>query len=169
MVPNHINKASLPPNLYHPLSAIFSNNQIWWIVPYYELHHLHYTNWRLKILHLATTFLRLVAKRRPENFFNFEPCPSNQNSSSDRAPLLFVLEESLCYYHNVLTAYRWSSSAVGDDLACNVWLWVAQRLLIKNTSWSKISRQNNLIGTTQFSRHCFGFQSQGFSLLVGYR
>ena len=28
---------------------IFSNNQIWWIVPYYELHHLHYTNWQLKI------------------------------------------------------------------------------------------------------------------------
>ena len=27
-----------------------------------------------KNLHLATTFLRLVAKRRPEDFFNFEPC-----------------------------------------------------------------------------------------------
>ena len=26
-----------------------------------------------KNLHLATTFLRLVAKRRPEDFFNFEP------------------------------------------------------------------------------------------------
>ena len=27
-----------------------------------------------KNLHLATTFLQLVAKRRPEDFFNFEPC-----------------------------------------------------------------------------------------------
>ena len=26
-----------------------------------------------KNLHVATTFLRLVAKRRPEDFFNFEP------------------------------------------------------------------------------------------------
>ena len=26
---------------------IFSNNQIWWIWPYYELYHLHYTNWWL--------------------------------------------------------------------------------------------------------------------------
>ena len=25
-------------------------------------------------LHLATIFLQLVAKRRPEDFFNFEPC-----------------------------------------------------------------------------------------------
>ena len=38
---------SLPRNLYWLLSMIFSNNQIWWIWPYYELHHLHYTNWRL--------------------------------------------------------------------------------------------------------------------------
>ena len=27
-----------------------------------------------KKLHLATIFLQLVAKRRPEDFFNFEPC-----------------------------------------------------------------------------------------------
>ena len=27
-----------------------------------------------KNLHLATIFLQLVAKRRPEDFFNFEPC-----------------------------------------------------------------------------------------------
>ena len=27
-----------------------------------------------KNLHLATIFLPLVAKRRPEDFFNFEPC-----------------------------------------------------------------------------------------------
>ena len=46
-MPNHINKASLPPNLYRLLSAIFSNNHIWRIVPNYELRHLHCTNWRL--------------------------------------------------------------------------------------------------------------------------
>ena len=46
---NRINKVSLPPNLYQLLSAIFSNNQIWWILPCYEVHHLHYTNWWLKI------------------------------------------------------------------------------------------------------------------------
>ena len=27
-----------------------------------------------KNLHLVTIFLQLVAKRRPEDFFNFEPC-----------------------------------------------------------------------------------------------
>ena len=27
-----------------------------------------------KNLHLATIFLQLAAKRRPEDFFNFEPC-----------------------------------------------------------------------------------------------
>ena len=46
-MPNHINKASLPPNLYRLLSVIFSNNHIWRIVPNYELRHLHCTNWRL--------------------------------------------------------------------------------------------------------------------------
>ena len=30
-----------------------------------------------KNLHLATIILRLVAKRRPEDFFNFEPCNIN--------------------------------------------------------------------------------------------
>ena len=30
-----------------------------------------------KTLHLATIILRLVAKRRPEDFFNFEPCNIN--------------------------------------------------------------------------------------------
>ena len=48
-MPNCINKSSLPPNLYQLLCAIFSNNQIWWIVPYSELRHLHQTNWWLKI------------------------------------------------------------------------------------------------------------------------
>ena len=28
--------------------------------------------------------------------------------------------------------------------------------------------KTTLAGKTRFSRHCFGFQSQGFSLLVGY-
>ena len=28
--------------------------------------------------------------------------------------------------------------------------------------------QLTLAGTTRFSRHCFGFQSRRFSLLVGY-
>ena len=39
---------------------------------------LSFTFYKLatKTLHLATTFLRLVAKRRPEDFFNFEPCSS---------------------------------------------------------------------------------------------
>ena len=36
---------------------------------YHELRHLHYTNWQLKILHLVTVFLQLVAKRRLEEFF----------------------------------------------------------------------------------------------------
>ena len=31
-----------------------------------------------KNLHLVTIFLRLVAKRRPKDFFNFEPCTDNQ-------------------------------------------------------------------------------------------
>ena len=35
-VPNPIDKASLPPNLYRLLSAIFSNNQIWWITLNYR-------------------------------------------------------------------------------------------------------------------------------------
>ena len=26
-----------------------SNSQILWVAPYYELRHLHHTNWRLKI------------------------------------------------------------------------------------------------------------------------
>ena len=37
-------------------------------------HYFDYKNWRLKILHLATIFPQLVAKRRPNDFFNFEPC-----------------------------------------------------------------------------------------------
>ena len=49
MLPNLIDKDSLPPNLYWLLYAIFSNNQIWWIAPCYKLHHLQYTNWQLKI------------------------------------------------------------------------------------------------------------------------
>ena len=48
-MPNRIHRASLPPNLYWLLSVIFSNNQIWQIAPWYELRHLHYTNWQLKI------------------------------------------------------------------------------------------------------------------------
>ena len=37
---------------------------------------LHYTIYKLatKNLHLATIFLQLVTKRRPEEFFNFQPC-----------------------------------------------------------------------------------------------
>ena len=39
-----------------------------------------------KNLHLATTFLRLVAKRRPEDFFNFEPCTTGFSSLSPPSP-----------------------------------------------------------------------------------
>ena len=35
-------------------------------------HYFDYKNWRLKILHLATIFPQLVAKRQPNDFFNFE-------------------------------------------------------------------------------------------------
>ena len=36
----------------------------------------HFTLYKLatKNLHLATIFLQVVAKRRPENFVNFKPC-----------------------------------------------------------------------------------------------
>ena len=43
--------------------------------PDYELRHIY--KLATKNLHLATIFLQLVAKRRPEDFFNFEPCPRN--------------------------------------------------------------------------------------------
>ena len=69
-----MNKASLPPNLYQLLLAIFSNNQICWIGPYHEPRHLHYTKLATKNLHLVTIILQLVAKRRPENISNFGPC-----------------------------------------------------------------------------------------------
>ena len=38
-----------------------------------ELRHLHYKNWRLKNLHLATIFLQLFAKRQPEDFLISSP------------------------------------------------------------------------------------------------
>ena len=36
-----------------------------------------------KNLHLATIFLQLVAKRQPEDFFNFEPCDAYLGGASD--------------------------------------------------------------------------------------
>ena len=44
-------------------------------LPILELRHLYcnYITGVIKNLHLATIFLQLVAKRRPEDFLNFEP------------------------------------------------------------------------------------------------
>ena len=51
-----------------------------------------------KNLHLATIFLQLVAKRRPEDFFNFEPC---------------VIKTSITYWrevHNLYNMFVWQTS-----------------------------------------------------------
>ena len=42
--------------------------------PDYELRHFTLYKLATKDLHLVTIFLQLDAKRRPEEFFNFEPC-----------------------------------------------------------------------------------------------
>ena len=50
-----------------------------------------FTLYRLvtKSLHLATIFLQLVAKRRPEDVFNFEPCSQNLYPKFQQFCLLF--------------------------------------------------------------------------------
>ena len=59
-MPNRINKANLPRNLYWLRSVIFSNNQaILWAASFYRLY---------RLVHLVTIFLQLVAKRWPEGF-----------------------------------------------------------------------------------------------------
>ena len=55
-----------------PNLAALRRREIPEALPDYELHHIY--KLATKNLHLATTFLQLVAKRRPEDFFNFEPC-----------------------------------------------------------------------------------------------
>ena len=54
-----------------PNFAALRRREIPEALPDYELHHIY--KLATKNLHLATTFLQLVAKRRPEDFFNFEP------------------------------------------------------------------------------------------------
>ena len=75
-VPNSINKASLPRNLYWLLSVIFSNNQIWWIAPFYEMRHLNYTNWQLKICIWWLYFSRWLPKGNLRIFLILSPAGS---------------------------------------------------------------------------------------------
>ena len=65
-----------------------------------------------KNLHLATIFLRLVATRRPEDFFNFEPWRRlpNDRKVKNLTRLEFVLTfvktgQWECFIHNVVTWY----------------------------------------------------------------
>ena len=73
IVPNRI---SLSPNLYRLLSAIFSNNEIWWIARYYELRRLHYTNWRL-------CFSSWSPKGDQRMFFILSPCVGGGSRNLD--------------------------------------------------------------------------------------
>ena len=53
-----------------------------------------------KNLHLATIFLQLVAKRRPEDFFNFEPWPG---MSSVKIMTTLINEQFENWHNNMLT------------------------------------------------------------------
>ena len=63
-MPNHIDKASLPPLYFQIIKSDGARHNMSCIIYIIKTDDS-------KILHLATIFLQLVAKRQPEDFFSF--------------------------------------------------------------------------------------------------
>ena len=99
-------------------------------------------------------------------FFNFSPCNFIVETEQSRPPSHPLT--------NVVLA-RMGSESIAYEAEGRMGYWLRGHEDERNNCFSKIQLvgqkyrdKTTLASKTRFSRHCFGFQSRRFSLLVGY-
>ena len=78
-------------------------------------------------------------------------------------------------YLTIIPRAQMGSESIAHEVAGQMGYWLRRHEGERNNCFSKIQLigqkyrdKTTLASKTRFSRHCFGFQSRRFSLLVGY-